>query len=113
MCLFRKNNVQKKQPNVQKESSLGKDFFALLCEENQKTRQLGTNAFDDGNVETKTARKDSRQRLIDQSRKSIVSAYNGENIRDLSLQYRCSQKEIIQILKESIAENDKAVTTEG
>ena len=119
MCLFRKKKVANKStPSDSKEYGLGQDFFSLLDNQMQKSKgkqsqaemsndSLGRDFYSllyDTNVATQGEA--SHQRYMDQRRKSIISAYNGENVRALSLQYRCSQREILQILRESIAKND-------
>ena len=124
MCLFRKKKVTyKKRQSVSNGSDIAKDFFTLLDEERQKSEEKqsqaknskGSLGRDFYSIFNDTAAvdqdKDAHRRFVDQHRKSIISAYNGENIRALSLQYHCSQKEIIQILKESIAKNDKTAVT--
>lgn len=120
MCLFGKNKVTyNKCQSFSNGSGIAKDFFTLLDEERQNikekqsqaknsTSSLGKDFYSIFNdTATVNQDKDVHRRFVDQHRKSIISAYNGENIRALSLQYHCSQKEIIQILKESIAKNDK------
>ena len=117
MCLFRKKKT-KEIPQVRR--GLGRDFYSIFnddietkAEANTSEREKATlgrlfyDIFDDS-VKGKNLTKEEKYRLyIDQNRKSIISAYNGDNIRELSLLYRCSQSDIIAILRESIAKNDK------
>lgn len=44
---------------------------------------------------------------IEKNKKNIISDYNENNIRKINLKYHCSQEDIINILRESIAKNDR------
>ena len=123
MCLFRK---KKSEGTPQVRGGLSRDFYSIYDDkleakadannverESASLERLFYDIFDDS-VKGKNLSKEERHRLyMEQNRKSIISAYDGENVRALSLQYRCSQKEIIQTLKDSIAKNDKTVTIDG
>ena len=117
MCLFRKKKT-KEIPQVRR--GLGGEFYSIFNDDvetkaeantsKRDTVNLGSFFYDifDDSVKGKNLTKEEKHRLyMEQNRKSIISAYNGENVQELSLQYRCSQKEIICILRESIAKNDK------
>lgn len=122
MCLFRKKKVaNKSNPSDSKEYGLGKDFLSLLDDQMQKSKEEPPQTKNHKNslgrvfysllynTNVATQDKASRQKYMDQRKKSIICAYNGDNVRELSLQYHCSQKEIVQILRESIAKNDKGL----
>ena len=117
MCLFRKKKT-KEIPQVKR--GLYRDFYSIFnddveakAETNNVERYNATlgrlfyDIFDDS-VRVKNLTKGEKHRLyMEQNRRSIISAYNGDNVQELSLLYHCSKQEIIQILKESIAKNDK------
>lgn len=123
MCLRKK---QKNQNNNSERKSLGRDFFSIFDDkvlsekldemkgekkesESESLGRLFYSIFNDS-VESKKLTREEKHRLyIEQNRKSIISAYNGDNVRELSLLYRCSQSDIIAILRESIAKNDKNI----
>ena len=121
MCLFRKKKT-KEIPPVRR--GLGREFYSIFnddvetkAEANTSEREKATlgrffyDIFDDS-VKGKNLTKEEKHRLyMEQNKKSIISAYNGDNIRELSLLYRCSQSDIIIILRESIAKNDKNCLT--
>ena len=120
MCL------RKKQNNNSERKSLGRDSFSIFDDkvlseksdevkggktesESESLGRLFYSIFNDS-VESKKITKEEKHRLyLEQNRKSIISAYDGDNIRELSLLYRCSQSDIIAILRESIARNDKNI----
>ena len=87
-----KTNTEDTPRDEKEAASLGRLFYSI---------------FNDS-VESKNLTKEEKHRLyLEQNRKSIISAYNGDNVRELSLLYHCSQSDIIKILRESIAKNDK------
>ena len=119
MCLFRKNKADKKQPEAQEKRGLNRHFYdiyedvVLQNADNNSEKEAASlgrlfySIFSDS-VESKNLTKEEKHRLyLEQNRKSIISAYNGDNVRELSLLYHCSQSDIIKILRESIAKNDK------
>lgn len=90
--VYKKTNTEDKPTDERETVSLGLLFY---------------NIFNDS-VKSKNLTKEEKHRLyLEQNRKSIISAYNGDNVRELSLLYHCSQSDIIKILRESIAKNDK------
>ena len=126
MCLFRKKKPAIRKESTQVKQSLGRDFYSIFHDEaktdaeakNTESEPLSFgklfyDIFDDS-VNGKNLTTGEKHRLyMDRNRKNIISAYNGDNVRELSLQYRCSQKEILQILRESIAKNDKTTINTG
>lgn len=117
MCLFRK---KKSEGAPQVKRGLGRDFYSIFnddveakAEANTSERETATfgrlfyDIFDDSVKGKKLAKEERHRSYMEQNRKSIISEYNGDNIRELSLLYRCSQSDIIAILRESIAKNDK------
>ena len=119
MCLFRKKKT-KEIPQVRR--NLGRDFYSIFnddvetkAEANTAEREKATlgrlfyDIFDDSVKEKKLTKEEKHRLYIEQNRKSIISAYNGDNVRELSLLYRCSNNDIIQILRESISKNDKKI----
>ena len=117
MCLFWKNKVDKKQSEMQVKQGLGREFYSIYSDKETSSQKVGGlgrsfyDIFDDSLSASGISKEDTHRKHIDKHNKSIISAYNGENVRELSLQYRCSQKEIIHILRESIAKNDKNFAT--
>ena len=91
-AVHEKTNTEDTPTDEKEAASLGRLFYSI---------------FNDS-VESKNLTKEEKHRLyLEQNRKSIISAYNGDNVRELSLLYHCSQSDIIKILRESIAKNDK------
>lgn len=87
-----KANTEDTQTDEREAASLGRLFYSIFYD----------------SVESKKLTKEEKHRLyLEKNRKSIISAYNGDNVRELSLLYHCSQSDIIKILRESIAKNDK------
>lgn len=98
---------------MQEKQALGREFYSIYDDKETVSSKVGSlgrrfyDIFDDSLSASGVGKEDTHRKHIDKNKKSIISAYNGENVRELSLQYRCSQKEIIHILRESVAKNDK------